>query len=94
MPLINSVISLKDKPLQCDILHHGECSCWVGQLYNQTKELQSHYNRLQKDMIDAEEEVGNMKEFQGLREFAVMFQPWSKGLNVNQLLFRKKSFLF
>lgn len=85
VPLVESVVIYEKKPLQCQILHNGECSCWVGRLYNQTKELQERYSLIQRKMQDVEEDVGNMKEFRGLKEFAVMFQPFSRRLNVTVL---------
>lgn len=82
MPLVETIVTYDKKPLQCEILHHGECSCWIGRLYNQTKELQERYSTIQRKMQDVEEEVASMKEFRGLKEFAVMFQPFSRRLNV------------
>lgn len=89
VPLVETVVTYEKKPLQCEILHHGECSCWVGRLYNQTKELQERYSIIQRKMQDVEEEVGNMKEFRGLKEFAVMYQPFSRRLNVTQVYAKK-----
>lgn len=85
VPLVETVVTYEKKPLQCEILHHGECSCWVGRLYNQTKELQERYSTIQRKMQDVEEEVGSMKEFRGLKEFAVMYQPFSRRLNVTKV---------
>ncbi|XP_037033341.1 phospholipase B1, membrane-associated-like [Bradysia coprophila] len=83
VPLVETVVTYEKKPLQCQILHHGECSCWVGRLYNQTKELQERYSVIQRKMQDIEEEVASMKEFRGLKEFAVMYQPFSRRLNLS-----------
>lgn len=82
VPLVDNVISRDNKPLQCEILHHGECSCWVGRLYNQTKELQMRYHRIQEKMQIVEKEVSSLKEFRELQEFAVVYQPFTTGLNV------------
>lgn len=82
MPLVDTVVHMKNKPRRCDILHHGECSCWLGHLYNQSKYAQEQYHRIQIEMQKMEEEVVNLKEFRNLNEFAAVFQPWPMGLNV------------
>ena len=82
VPLVDTVVAKENKPIQCEILHHGECSCWVGHLYNQTKELQETYHRIQTKMQIVEKEVAEMKEFRGLREFAVVYQPFTTGISV------------
>lgn len=74
---------VKDKPFHCQMLHHGECSCWIGHLYNQNKENQEMYHRIQKEMHMAEYVVSESKEFRNLKEFAVVYQPWPEGLNVS-----------
>lgn len=84
--MVNTVIRKDNKPLQCEILHHGECSCWVGRLYNQTKELQDRYFQIQRKMQIVEKEVANMKEFRGLREFAVVYQPFTTHINVIKII--------
>lgn len=86
VPLVDTVVSRENKPLQCEILHHGECSCWVGRLYNQTKELKARYHRIQERMQIVEKEVSHMKEFRELQEFAVVHQPFTTGLNVILIL--------
>lgn len=82
VPLVDKVMSRSNKPLQCEILHHGECSCWVGRLYNQTKELRERYHQIQARMQVVEKEVAAMKEFRELQEFAVVYQPFTTALNV------------
>lgn len=83
VPTVSTVMSRKNKPIQCDLLHRGECSCWVGRLYNQTTELQNRYHRIQLQMQAVEKEVAAMKEFRNLKEFAVVHQPFSTALSVN-----------
>lgn len=68
------------------MLHHGECSCWIGHLYNQNKKNQELYHRIQEEMHDVEYNVAQMKEFRNLDEFAAVYQPWSVGLSVSFLL--------
>lgn len=82
VPYIKNVVMVHDKPPQCELLHYGECSCWVGHLYNQGRETQERYHRIQLEIHRAENSVALMKEFRGLKEFAVVFQPWPEGLNV------------
>lgn len=41
------------------------------------------------EMHDVEYNVAQMKEFRNLKEFAVVYQPWTVGLNVS----KKKSFV-
>lgn len=81
-PYVRSVIEAPNKPLQCQIIHNGECSCWVGRFYNQKPELKELYHRIQVEVHEAEYSVAQMKEFQNHREFAVVFQPFTTGLSV------------
>lgn len=67
----------------CRVASIGECSCWIGHLYNQNKENQALYHRIQAEMHDAEFIVAQMKEFRNLKEFAVVFQPWPVELSVS-----------
>lgn len=78
-------MSRDNKPIQCELLHRGECSCWVGRLYNQTKEHQNQYHRIQLQMQAVEKEVAAMKEFRNLKGFAVVHQPFSTALSVGLL---------
>lgn len=82
-PFVRSVVMVENKPFHCQMLHHGECSCWIGHLYNQNKKNQELYHRIQEEMHDVEYNVAQMKEFRNLDEFAVVYQPWSVGLNVS-----------
>lgn len=77
---------VNDKPTHCQILHHGECACWIGRLFNQSKKGQERYHRIQQEIHRAEESVAAMKEFRNLKEFAVVFQPWPEGLTVKTRL--------
>lgn len=38
VPSVETVVSLKGKSAICKALHHGECSCWVGKMFNQSDE--------------------------------------------------------
>lgn len=87
-PFVKNVVEAEDKPFHCQMLHHGECSCWVGRLYNQNKENLLLYHRTQTQMHEVEYSVAQMKEFRNLKEFAVVFQPWPTGLNVSNTQFK------
>lgn len=76
---------VENKPFHCQMLHHGECSCWIGHLYNQNKANQDLYHNIQGEMHDVEFNVAQMKEFRNLKEFAVVYQPWTAGLSVSFL---------
>lgn len=93
-PFVRSVVMVENKPFHCQMLHHGECSCWIGHLYNQNKENQELYHRIQAEMHEAEFNVAQMKEFRNLKEFAAVFQPWPVGLNVSLNFFYSKNFGF
>lgn len=82
-PFVRSVVMVENKPFHCQMLHHGECSCWIGHLYNQNKENQELYHRIQTEMHDVEFNVAQMKEFRNLKEFAVVYQPWPVELSVS-----------
>ncbi|XP_055597334.1 phospholipase B1, membrane-associated-like [Uranotaenia lowii] len=82
VPLVSTVVSINSKPGVCHALHHGECSCWVGRLYNQTEASRDRWRRIQQQMIKAEVEVSEMDEFRRLDEFAVVHQPWSTQLTL------------
>lgn len=82
VPFVKSVVMVNGKPTHCQILHHGECACWIGHLYNQSKKGQDRYHRIQQEVHRAEASVAAMKEFRNLKEFAVVFQPWPEGLSV------------
>lgn len=82
VPFVKSVVMAKEKPTQCTILHHGECACWVGRLYNQSKKGRERYHRIQQEMHRAEEAVAAMKEFRR-DDFAVVYQPWTEELSVS-----------
>lgn len=71
-PFVRSVVMVENKPFHCQMLHHGECSCWIGHLYNQNKKNQELYHRIQEEMHDVEYNVAQMKEFRNLDEFAGM----------------------
>uniref|UniRef100_A0A182MY44 Phospholipase B1, membrane-associated n=1 Tax=Anopheles dirus TaxID=7168 RepID=A0A182MY44_9DIPT len=81
VPSVAKVVMLREKPFACESLHHGECSCWVGKLYNQTDASRERWARIQDEYSRVEKEVAESKEFRGLSEFAVVYQPWS--LNVS-----------
>ncbi|XP_021707467.1 phospholipase B1, membrane-associated [Aedes aegypti] len=83
MPDVEKVASLAGKPAICWILHHGECPCWVGPIHNSTESSRSRWARIQKQYKKVEEEVPLMDEFRGLDEFAVVHQPWTKRLSLN-----------
>uniref|UniRef100_A0A182YNY3 Phospholipase B1, membrane-associated n=1 Tax=Anopheles stephensi TaxID=30069 RepID=A0A182YNY3_ANOST len=80
VPSVAKVVMLQRKPFECASLHNGECSCWIGKLYNQSDASRARWRRIQNEMIRVEKEVAESKEFRGLDEFAVVYQPWS--LNV------------
>ncbi|XP_039429002.1 phospholipase B1, membrane-associated-like [Culex pipiens pallens] len=82
VPSVETVVSMKSKPSICNTLHHGECSCWVGKLYNQTDESRLRWHRIQDGMVQAEREVAKLDEFRRLDEFAVMYQPWSTEISL------------
>lgn len=84
VPLVATVVERADKPTRCEILHHGECSCWVGRLYNRTADDTRRMHEIQKRMQAVEVEVAGMKEFQQLGGFAVVHQPFSSGLSVSR----------
>lgn len=89
VPFVKSVVMADDKPTQCQILHHGECACWIGRLFNQSKKKQERYHLIQQEVHRSEQSVAAMKEFRNLKEFAVVFQPWPEQLTVNfRSLFR------
>ncbi|XP_040169796.1 phospholipase B1, membrane-associated-like [Anopheles arabiensis] len=80
VPSVAKVVMLQRKPFACESLHHGECSCWIGKLYNQSEASRDRWARIQDEYIRVEKEVAESREFRGLDEFAVVYQPWS--LNV------------
>uniref|UniRef100_A0A182K1T2 SGNH hydrolase-type esterase domain-containing protein n=1 Tax=Anopheles christyi TaxID=43041 RepID=A0A182K1T2_9DIPT len=80
VPSVAKVVMLQRKPFACESLHHGECSCWIGKLYNQSEGTRERWARIQDELIRVEQEVAESQEFRGLDEFAVVYQPWS--LNV------------
>lgn len=82
-PFVKSVVMVENKPFHCQMLHHGECSCWIGHLYNQNKENQELYHRIQTEMHEVEFSVAQMKEFRNLKEFAAVYQPWPVELSVS-----------
>lgn len=73
---------MANKPEKCTRMHHIECSCWVGRLYNQSDEMKKRIQRIQHNFIKAEENVAKLKEFRGLKEFAVVYQPLTKNFTV------------
>ncbi|XP_049289997.1 phospholipase B1, membrane-associated-like isoform X2 [Anopheles funestus] len=80
IPSVSKVVMLQRKPFACESLHHGECSCWIGKLYSQSNTSRERWGRIQDEYIKMEKEIAESKEFRGLDEFAVVYQPWS--LNV------------
>lgn len=82
VPSVKTVVMAKQKPNNCQFLHHGECACWIGHLYNQSQK-KDFYDKMQQEMHKIDEKVALMKEFSNLDEFAVVFQPWSLGLSVS-----------
>lgn len=83
VPSVDKVVGLKPKPEQCRLMHHIECSCWEGRLYNQTDQLRRRLHNIQQEFIKAEAEVAQYDEFKGLQEFAVVYQPFSLNLSVS-----------
>lgn len=83
VPLVATVVERADKPMRCKILHEGECSCWVGDLYNRTLEDTKRMHAIQLRMQAVEAEVAEMKEFQQLTSFAVVHQPFSREYSVS-----------
>lgn len=83
-PPVDVVVSAPNKPRKCKIMHHLECSCWVGRLFNPTEATRKRLLRLQKEFIRAEEEVARYPEFRGLNEFAVVYQPMTKQFSLKQ----------
>uniref|UniRef100_A0A182WFB0 SGNH hydrolase-type esterase domain-containing protein n=1 Tax=Anopheles minimus TaxID=112268 RepID=A0A182WFB0_9DIPT len=81
VPSVSKVVMLQRKPFACQSLHHGECSCWIGKLYNQSDTSRERWARIQNEFIRVEKEVAESREFRELDEFAVVYQPWS--LNVS-----------
>lgn len=83
VPSVKETIIVDGKPTHCQLLHYAECSCWIGHgIYNQSKKMRERYHRIQMEMHDVERELTLEKEFQGLNDFAAVFQPFPKGLNV------------
>lgn len=82
-PFVKTVVMVENKPFHCQMLHHGECSCWIGHLYNQNKANQELYHRIQGEMQEVEFSVAQMKEFRNLKEFAVVYQPWTVKMSVS-----------
>jgi hypothetical protein len=44
---------------------------------------QKQWGRIQREFNQAEEEVAKLKEFQGLNEFAVVYQPLTRNLSTD-----------
>ncbi|XP_058832471.1 phospholipase B1, membrane-associated-like [Topomyia yanbarensis] len=82
IPSVETVVSLNPKPPICQTLHYGECSCWVGKLYNQSDVSRTRWRTIQEKMAEVEEEVVKMDEFRRLDEFAAIHQPWSTKLSL------------
>ncbi|XP_053684874.1 phospholipase B1, membrane-associated-like [Sabethes cyaneus] len=82
IPSVETVVSISPKPGICHTLHHGECSCWVGKLYNQTETSRARWRRIQEEMVQVEMEVAKLDEFRRLDEFAVVHQPWSTNISL------------
>lgn len=82
VPSVAKVVMLQRKPFACESLHHGECSCWIGKLYNQSEASRDRWARIQDEYIRVEKEVAESREFRGLDEFAVVYQPWSLNVTV------------
>lgn len=81
-PPVDVVVSMLNKPDRCARMHHIECSCWIGRLYNQSADMKRRMTRIQTDFIKAEEDVAKLKEFRNLKDFAVVYQPFTKNFSV------------
>lgn len=93
-PFVKSVVMVENKPFHCQMLHHGECSCWIGHLYNQNKENQELYHRIQVEMHAVESNVAQLKEFRNLKDFAVVYQPWPVNLSVCARIILRQILIF
>jgi hypothetical protein len=80
VPLVATVIGLKSKKNECKTLHIAECSCWAGSRHSVSSK---QWGRIQEEFNKAEEEVAKLKEFQGLNEFAVVYQPLTRNLSTD-----------
>jgi hypothetical protein len=83
VPSAETVVLLKSKPDRCKFIHRGECACWVGTISNVTRESRQRWQNIQNEFVRVEAEVAKSKEFRGLDEFAVVYQPWSTKLSLN-----------
>lgn len=68
------------KPEQCQRLHVGECSCWLGRKV--TPEMVAKYMKIQEAFIQVEQEVSLLNEFRNLQEFAVVYQPFTLNMTI------------
>lgn len=82
IPLVDNLLNSPKVPNECRFFHKGECSCWFGNLYNQSSILRKKLNEIQKEIIAVEKSVTLAHEFRNLEEFAVVYQPWSLGIEV------------
>lgn len=84
VPSVENVIYLKSKPEICKFLHVGECSCWLGRAYKQSQDKRDKYHAIQEAMKSIDESVSHLKEFQGLKDFAVIYQPFTKNFTIER----------
>lgn len=79
-PIYDNILS-DDKPERCELMQLFVCSCWLGNLYNQTDEKRSLYRSIQHQMWQAQKELAH--SYRGMDNFTVVYQPFPEKFSVS-----------
>lgn len=82
-PKIRVLLDFSKKTSYCKLLQLGICSCFTGLFFNATDKTRALFEKIEDKYIQVEEELARLPEFRGLKEFAVVYQPWTVNVTVS-----------
>lgn len=82
-PKVRILLNFTMKTKYCELLHLGMCSCFSGLFFNATTETKKWFEEIEEKYAKVEQEVTRSSEFRGLKEFAVVYQPWGVNTTVS-----------
>lgn len=82
-PKVKILLDFNKKDRHCRMLQSGMCSCFTGLFFNATNDTREWFQNIEQRYIEVDEQVAKSTEFRGLKEFAVVYQPFTKNVTVS-----------
>lgn len=89
-PKVKILLDFSLKTRNCQLLQVGMCSCFSGLFFNASAETRKWFEEIETEYMKVDQEVARSREFRGLKEFAVVYQPWGIRTTVRLMILSEK----